>query len=592
MAGVTLDTGALIAASREDRPFWVWWKWLTSKGLVASVPSPVVAQAWRGPRDVRLASVLGGCREVTLDASGSRRTRELCARAATADVVDAFVVRGAADRNEDVLTTDPDDLHVLAAHAPGDRQDSDARPGRPVEVRRSDAMLYAAGFAMLLLPACGATAVEEQPPVRATPDPVVQRPAELPPPAPEPTDLCTNDGWCRPFVAMVIDTVAATAEAVAVGTEAGTVALWADGRWRGGFLERPGVEVRAVERVEGGVRVVTCRERACEGRTWTAEGLSDPSAEQSPPVPPSTTQRSGAWRVEYSTLVRDGDPPIRLSPATALGGKVCARAFGILGDAEHPFALCTHHTRRSLHHVVGKRLVTLVEPWDTTWAPLPAMVFEGAGCAPCLATHQGILVRGADAWTVLPMLRPQLASPRIDDDRSARSPGWYTTPTLKLAVDAGSIYAAGADGATAAWDGAAWTPASYVGPWAREVRGTEAGDSRVFYATQHSLLAVGGAGGFAWRPWRSFLPAQPSKDVLVQVHGVASGDVLNVRAGPSAASTVLGTLAPDARCLSTLAVEAPREAPGWRAVELADGTRGWVSSRYVVPDQDCDRAEP
>lgn len=119
MAGVTLDAGALIAAGRNDRRFWVWWKWLTSKGLIASVPSPVVAQAWRGPRDARLAIVLGGCREVPLDANGSRRTGELCARAATADVVDAFVVRGAADRKEDVLTSDPDDLRVLAAHAPG-----------------------------------------------------------------------------------------------------------------------------------------------------------------------------------------------------------------------------------------------------------------------------------------------------------------------------------------------------------------------------------------------------------------------------------------------------------------------------------------
>lgn len=119
MAGVTLDTGALIAASRDDRRFWVWWKWLTSKGLVASVPSPVVAQAWRSARDARLAVVLGACREVPMDGSGSRRTGELCGRAGTADVVDAFVVRGAADRGEDVLTSDPVDLRTLAAHAPG-----------------------------------------------------------------------------------------------------------------------------------------------------------------------------------------------------------------------------------------------------------------------------------------------------------------------------------------------------------------------------------------------------------------------------------------------------------------------------------------
>jgi len=119
MAGVTLDTGALIAAERSDRRFWVWWKWQTSRGVVANVPSPVVAQAWRSGRDARIGNVLGGCREVPMDAAGSRRTGKLCAAAKTADVVDAFVVRGAADRREDVLTSDAGDLMVLAAHTPG-----------------------------------------------------------------------------------------------------------------------------------------------------------------------------------------------------------------------------------------------------------------------------------------------------------------------------------------------------------------------------------------------------------------------------------------------------------------------------------------
>ncbi len=119
MAGVTLDAGALIAAGRDDRRFWAWWKWFTARGLVASVPSPVVAQAWRGPRDARLAMVLGGCREVPVDSTSSRRIGELCGRASVADVVDACVVLGAADRREDVLTGDAGDLRVLAAHAPG-----------------------------------------------------------------------------------------------------------------------------------------------------------------------------------------------------------------------------------------------------------------------------------------------------------------------------------------------------------------------------------------------------------------------------------------------------------------------------------------
>lgn len=116
---MTLDSGALIAAERNDRRFWVWWKWVTLRGVVANVPSPVVAQAWRNGTDARIAIVLGACREMAMDSAGSRRTGELCARSGTADVVDAFVVRGAADRKDDVLTSDPGDLRVLAAHAPG-----------------------------------------------------------------------------------------------------------------------------------------------------------------------------------------------------------------------------------------------------------------------------------------------------------------------------------------------------------------------------------------------------------------------------------------------------------------------------------------
>lgn len=86
---------------------------------MASVPTPVVAQAWRSGRDARLALVLRGCREVPPDPAAARRAGELCERAGSADVVKAFVVLGAADRGEDILTGDPEALRVLAAYTPG-----------------------------------------------------------------------------------------------------------------------------------------------------------------------------------------------------------------------------------------------------------------------------------------------------------------------------------------------------------------------------------------------------------------------------------------------------------------------------------------
>ncbi len=56
---------------------------------------------------------------------------------------------------------------------------------------------------------------------------------------------------------------------------------------------------------------MTCGERACEGRTWTAGRFTEASAEQGPPAPAGTTQWIGAWQVEYSSLVRTGDRRLR-----------------------------------------------------------------------------------------------------------------------------------------------------------------------------------------------------------------------------------------------------------------------------------------
>lgn len=114
-----LDAGALIAADRGDRRFYAWWKLATGRGEVAIAPSPVIAQAWRGPRCARLARVLSGCQSAELDRPTARRVGELCGQAGTSDVVDAFVVLLAVDRGDDILTSDPADLRYLAGHVAG-----------------------------------------------------------------------------------------------------------------------------------------------------------------------------------------------------------------------------------------------------------------------------------------------------------------------------------------------------------------------------------------------------------------------------------------------------------------------------------------
>ncbi len=114
--GVTYDTGALIAADRSERRMWARHRALLSRREVPIVPAPVVAQSWRGSaKQVQLARLLAGCHVEPLDDGQARSVGTLAARAATTDVVDACVVEGALRRGDLVVSSDPDDLHSIAA---------------------------------------------------------------------------------------------------------------------------------------------------------------------------------------------------------------------------------------------------------------------------------------------------------------------------------------------------------------------------------------------------------------------------------------------------------------------------------------------
>ena len=114
--GVTYDAGALLAADRGERKMWARHRALLELRQVPTVPAPVVAQGWRGgSRQARLSRLLVGCHVEELDDGQARRVGELLANAARADVVDATVVEGALRRNDVVVSSDPEDLHVLAA---------------------------------------------------------------------------------------------------------------------------------------------------------------------------------------------------------------------------------------------------------------------------------------------------------------------------------------------------------------------------------------------------------------------------------------------------------------------------------------------
>ena len=115
-SSLTLDTGALIGIERGARRMQALLDEAWAVGATFSVPSGVLAQAWRGtPRQARLARFLGlpNVAVVPLDDAAARAAGVLCGRSGVNDVVDASVVVCARLADDPVITSDPDDLRRL-----------------------------------------------------------------------------------------------------------------------------------------------------------------------------------------------------------------------------------------------------------------------------------------------------------------------------------------------------------------------------------------------------------------------------------------------------------------------------------------------
>lgn len=118
MSGSTYDTGVLIAGERNDRLVWAIHRRLLEQGISPSVPSTVLAQAWRGGPQALLSRLLVGCEVRSFTEMHARECGRLLARSTSSDVVDASAVVIARERGDIVLTSDPDDLGPLSV-APG-----------------------------------------------------------------------------------------------------------------------------------------------------------------------------------------------------------------------------------------------------------------------------------------------------------------------------------------------------------------------------------------------------------------------------------------------------------------------------------------
>ena len=115
MRPVVYDAGALIAAERSDRRMWAEHKVRLQLGCIPVVPSPVVAQVSRSPRQVQLRRFLRGCEVAPFDEASAHEVGRILGCARTTDVVDGAVLALALDRGADVVTTDRADIEHLAA---------------------------------------------------------------------------------------------------------------------------------------------------------------------------------------------------------------------------------------------------------------------------------------------------------------------------------------------------------------------------------------------------------------------------------------------------------------------------------------------
>ena len=121
-AGLTLDTGALLALDHPAK-FLVMQARLDEalrRGGTLCIPVGVIAQAWRSPRQVRLARLLKS-RDVdvaVMTPNTARAVGLVCARTGHDDVIDVHLAMCARERNHAVVTSDPGDLSRIGPELP------------------------------------------------------------------------------------------------------------------------------------------------------------------------------------------------------------------------------------------------------------------------------------------------------------------------------------------------------------------------------------------------------------------------------------------------------------------------------------------
>lgn len=119
-SGLTFDTGVLIALERRQQRAWNLYREARASKVRISVPTPVIAEWWRGRTDAR-EHVKSGLTIEALSESIADLAGEALAEVRGATVVDAIVMASAALHGDVVYTSDVHDLERLRTFFPSVR---------------------------------------------------------------------------------------------------------------------------------------------------------------------------------------------------------------------------------------------------------------------------------------------------------------------------------------------------------------------------------------------------------------------------------------------------------------------------------------
>lgn len=120
IAGLTLDTGALIALERRRQRMSRAYTAAVADRLPVTVPAVVIAEWWRGPSAVR-ELILRGVRVENTTAEVAQLAGQALAVVPGATAIDAIVMASAACRGDLVYTSDFADMERLRAYFPAVR---------------------------------------------------------------------------------------------------------------------------------------------------------------------------------------------------------------------------------------------------------------------------------------------------------------------------------------------------------------------------------------------------------------------------------------------------------------------------------------